>query len=71
MVGPERIGHWVEMLKDEYGKEPGNLSVETAKNLLVLCACVESAVTGFLIKHETQGVIESMAPIHKKGRSDA
>lgn len=69
MVGPERIGHWVEMLKDEYGKEPGAMSVETAKNMLVLCACVESAVTGFLIKHETRGVLDGAAPLNQKGRS--
>ena len=46
-----------------------NLSVETAKNMLVLCACVESAVTGFLIKHETIGVLNGAAPIGKKGKS--
>ena len=43
--------------------------METAKNLLVLCACVESAVTGFLIKHETIGVLNGAAPIGKKGKS--
>lgn len=70
MVGPERIGRWVDLLKDEYGKDAGALSVETAKNLLVLCACVESAVTGFLIKHETRGVIDGAAPMRMKGRFD-
>jgi hypothetical protein len=57
MAGPDRIGQWVELLRAEHGKNYGALSVESAKNMLVLCACVESALTGYLIRHETEGIL--------------
>lgn len=75
MVGADQIGYWVGRLADLHGRNYGEMSVEKAKNMLVYCACVESAVTGFLIKHHIQsydpGPPNDPARHPGKGRKDA
>ena len=52
MVGPERIGCWIDQLSVEQAKNGGELSVETAKTMLALCACIQATVSGFLATYD-------------------
>ncbi|MDA8141069.1 MAG: hypothetical protein M0036_20685 [Desulfobacteraceae bacterium] len=50
MAETDTIREWVGMMDkaaDELGRSQ---SSEAARNLLVVCACTEAAVTGFLVK---------------------
>ena len=54
MVGPETIDAWIAQLNAEHRRNCGEMSADKAKNMLVLCSCVESAVTAYLIKHRLE-----------------
>ncbi len=54
MVGPDRIDGWIDQLKSEHLKNGQELTIDKAKTMLALCACIETAVTGFLIRHQLE-----------------
>jgi len=54
MVGPDRIEAWIDQLKSEHVKNGCELTVDKAKTMLTLCACIEAAITGFLIRHKLE-----------------
>lgn len=54
MVSGEKVREWAQILDREataFSLEPGP---GRAKNLLVLCSCVEAAVTGYLISQKME-----------------
>lgn len=55
MVGPDRIDSWIDQLAAEQAGNVGEMSVEKAKNMLALCACIQTAATAFLLKHQMEG----------------
>ena len=54
MVGPDRIGAWIDHMAREQEKNHGELTVEKAKTMLALCALIQQAATDFLIKHQME-----------------
>ena len=57
MVRTEKLGEWTSLLEKETQAFCLHQSPERARNMLMLCSCVEAAVTGYLIRHEMEGVI--------------
>lgn len=58
MVRAETLGEWVALLENEAKAFSLRKSPKRARNVLVLCSCVEAAVTGYLIKQQMEGVID-------------
>ena len=57
MVRTEKLGEWTTLLEKETQAFCQRQSPERARNMLMLCACVEAAITGYLIRHKMEGVI--------------
>ena len=52
MVGPDRMGNWIDQLAVEHAKNGGELTVEKAKAMLAICSCIQASVTGFLTSYD-------------------
>lgn len=58
MVRGETLVDWVALLGKEARAFSMRRSPERARNVLVLCSCVEAAVTGYLIKQKMENIID-------------
>ena len=54
MVSTETVADWAGRLNDKAQAFALAGSPEKASDILVLCACVESAITAYLIKHRLE-----------------
>ena len=57
MTNTETVRQWTALLDDEAQAFTLEQSPEKASNMLVLCSCVEAAVTTYLIKQKMEGVL--------------
>ncbi len=54
MDSTETVADWAGRLNDKAQAFVTSGSPEKARDILVLCACVESAITAYLIKHKME-----------------
>ncbi|MBI5550718.1 MAG: hypothetical protein HY911_04360 [Desulfobacterales bacterium] len=61
MADTDNIREWVGMMDKAADELSRGQSIQAARHLLMVCACVEAAVTGFMVKKTIEESINARA----------